>query len=109
MQKVIDFLNGKKTIISAIATAIWTALFQQGVIDEKTFQGGAVAGACLVAVFMRLAIQKQSQIRIGVHQAAGDISVKPGVSTVAGITVLHQPGVTPTPSDLIQPKPEVKQ
>jgi hypothetical protein len=42
MQKIIDYLNGKKTVISAIATAIWGALYSQHVINDQTFQAGAV-------------------------------------------------------------------
>jgi hypothetical protein len=61
MQNLIIWLEGKKTIISAIATAIWGALYQQGVIDTKTFQTGTVIGGCLIAVFMRLALAKQTQ------------------------------------------------
>jgi predicted benzoate:H+ symporter BenE len=83
MQKIIDYLEGKKTLISAMATAIWGALYQQHVISTETFQAGAVLGGCLVAVFMRLAIAKQSQ---------------------PGITVLHPAGFNPTPDDLIAVK-----
>ena len=58
MQKIIDYLEGKRTFITAVATAIWTALWQQGLITDKAFHGGVVAGGLLIAVFIRLAMNK---------------------------------------------------
>ena len=83
MDKLILWLEGKKTIISAVATAIWGVLYQQGAIDQKTFQEGVVIGGCLMAVFMRIALAKQGQ---------------------PGITVLHPENIKPTTDNLIQPK-----
>jgi hypothetical protein len=79
MKKIIDYLEGKRTIITAVATAIWTALWQQGIITDKAFHGGVVAGGCLMAIFLRLAMLKQSQ---------------------PGITVLHPVDVKPTAENL---------
>lgn len=58
MNKLISWLDGKKTIISALAGAIWTVLFQQKFIDQNTFETGGAIAAFLGILFMRLAINK---------------------------------------------------
>ena len=58
MQAILNWLVGKRTIISAVAGAAWTALYSQGVIDQKTFEAGAAIAGFAGLVFMRLAISK---------------------------------------------------
>lgn len=69
MQNILSWLIGKRTIIAATATAIWGALYTQGVISQQVFQAGAVIGISISHIFLRLAMNNITMIKTPVINA----------------------------------------
>lgn len=55
MNKVISFLEGKKTIIGVVAGAVYSVLIQQGVVENNQYVWTAIA--TWTGISFRLAVR----------------------------------------------------
>ncbi len=61
MKKILEWLDGKKSILTAVTTGFFGVLMQQGIIGKETGELLMTVGGTLFAIFLRLGVKKSGK------------------------------------------------